>query len=168
RKLLWGSGGRTEHRVWTEGMQLSLPINYTIDVPITDPDNLYLVTFAQDKDTRHILQSSIIKVPRKVGVLPVGIEDNPYLAEIGNIHVFPNPASKEVWFALDNLLSHDYTYRIIDPRGVTTLEGSLNDDLRVPQNVDLTVLSNGIYFVQFRNADNKVVTYRKLAVMNRQ
>jgi hypothetical protein len=168
RKLLWGSGGRAEARTWTQGTQLTLPINYAIDVPVTDPDGLYLVTFVQDKDTREIFQSSIVKLPRKIGRMPVGVEVNPFLAEIGDIHVFPNPASKEVNFALENPLMHDYTFRIIDQRGVTIVEGALDHDLRIPQRVDLTVLSNGIYFVQFRNADNKVVTHRQLAVMNRQ
>ena len=145
---------------------LMVPLNYPVDVPIADPDNLYLITFVQDKLTRHILQASIVPVPRKVGLTPVGVEDNPFLAEIRNIHVYPNPASKHVNFALENPLSRDYTYRIIDQRGVTILEGNLNHDLTTPQQVDLNVLWNGIYFVQFRT-QGKLVTYRKVAVMNR-
>jgi hypothetical protein len=96
----------------------------------------------------------------------VGIADNPFYAEIGNIHVYPNPASKQINFALENPLTRDYTYRIIDQRGVTILEGELNHDLQTPQEVELTQLSNGIYFVQFRSA-GKVVLYRKIGVMNR-
>jgi hypothetical protein len=70
-------------------------------------------------------------------------------------------------FALENPITRDYTYRIIDQRGITILEGTLNHDLRTPQEVELTALSNGIYFVQFRT-ENKVVVYKKIAVMNRQ
>jgi hypothetical protein len=167
RKLLWESGGRTENRPWAEGDNLTVQINYPIDVPITDPNNLYLITFVQDKLTRYILQASIIKAPVKAGMTPVGIEDNPFDAEIRNIHVYPNPASKHINFALENPLSGNYTYRIIDQRGVTILEGDLNHDLTSPQQVELNVLSNGIYFVQFRTR-NKVVLYKKIAVMNRQ
>jgi hypothetical protein len=70
-------------------------------------------------------------------------------------------------FALENPLTRNYTYRIIDQRGITILEGELNHDLRTPQEVELNQLSNGIYFVQFRT-ENKVVVYKKIAVMNRQ
>ncbi|MGC1241644.1 MAG: PKD-like domain-containing protein [Chryseosolibacter sp.] len=166
RKLLWESGGRTENRTWAYGDNLTVPIDYTIDVPITDANNLYLVTFVQDKTTRYILQSSIIKAPVKTGLTPVGIEDNPFDAEIRNIHVYPNPASRQINFSLENPLGGNYTYRIIDQRGITILEGTLNRDLSTPQEVQLTALSNGIYFVQFRTQD-KVVLYKKIAVMNR-
>ena len=143
-----------------------VPINYAVDVPITDPDNLYLITFVQDKLTDHILQASMTKLPTKLGLTPVGIEDNPFDAEIRGIHVYPNPASKNINFALENPLTRNYTYSIIDQRGVTVLEGNLNHDLSTPQNVALDVLSNGVYFVQFRT-QGKVVTHRKIVVMNR-
>ena len=166
RKLLWESSGRTENRTWARGDNLTVPINYPVDVPITNPDNLYLITFVQDKLNDYILQTSITKLPSKLGRTPVGIEDNPLDAEIRNIHVYPNPASRYVNFSLENPLSGDYTYRIIDQHGVTILEGVLNHDLSVPQEVALNSLSNGIYFVQFRT-QQRVVVYRKIAVMNR-
>ncbi|HET7178243.1 MAG TPA: T9SS type A sorting domain-containing protein, partial [Chryseosolibacter sp.] len=171
RKLLWGSGGMTVSRPWTKGDTYSVDIKYPVDVPISDPDNLYLITFVQNKsqDNKvrpYILQASIAKVPRKLGLTPVGVVDNPFDAEIRDIDVYPNPASKSVNFALQNPLSGNYTYRIIDQRGVTILEGDLNHDLSTPQKVELNVLSNGIYFVQFRT-QGRVVQYRKIAVMNR-
>ena len=155
------------NRTWLEGEQLTVHFDYAVDVPITNPNNLYLITFVQDKLTGYILQASVTKAPAKNGATPVGIEDRPFDAEISAINVYPNPASKEVNFALENPLTRDYTYRIIDQRGVTILEGNLNHDLRTPQSIELDALSNGIYFVQFRTAD-RVVVYRKLAVMNRR
>ena len=156
----------TVGRTWVNGESLTVLIDYPIDVSISDPNNLYLITFVQDKNTEHILQASIIKAPAKAGPTPVGVEDNPFHAEIRNIHVYPNPASKQINFALENPLSGNYTYTIIDQRGVTILEGNLNHDLTTPQEVELNVLSNGIYFVQFRTQD-RVVLYKKIAVMNR-
>jgi hypothetical protein len=168
RKLIWGSGGWTENRTWVEGESLTLPINYNVDVPITDPDNLYLIVFVQDRLLpRHIFQASITKLPSKNGRTPVGIVDDPFDAEIRNIHIYPNPASRYVNFALENPLTRDYTYSIIDQRGVTVLEGALDHDLRTPQQVEISPLSNGVYFVQFR-LDNKVIFYRKVVVMNRE
>jgi hypothetical protein len=96
----------------------------------------------------------------------VGVSDHPLHAEIRNINVYPNPASKYINFSLENPLSGNYTYRIIDQRGITILEGDVNHDLRTPQQVELNVLSNGVYFVQFKTQD-RVVMYKKVVVMNR-
>jgi hypothetical protein len=104
-------------------------------------------------------------VPKKFGRTTVGIADNPFGAEISNIQVYPNPASKQVNFAIENVLTRDYSYKIIDQRGVTVLDGKLNRDLSTPQVVEIDALSNGIYFVQIRTGDKSVV-YKKLAVMN--
>ena len=87
-------------------------------------------------------------------------------AEIGSLQMYPNPASKHINFALENILTRAYTYKIIDQRGVTVQEGALNRDLTTPQRVDLTSLSNGVYFVQIKVSDKSVI-YRKIVVMNR-
>ncbi|MEO5600219.1 MAG: PKD-like domain-containing protein, partial [Cyclobacteriaceae bacterium] len=169
RKLLWQSEGKTINRSWILNDMLTENIDYTIDVPIINPNNLYLVVFVQEKTGKgsgYILQSYIVKVPAKIGLTPVGIADNPITSEIGNIQVYPNPASKFINFSLENVLARDYSYKIIDQRGITILEGELNHDLTSPQQVDLTDLSNGVYFIQIRTSDRTVI-YKKIVVMNR-
>ncbi|HEY0656277.1 MAG TPA: PKD-like domain-containing protein [Chryseosolibacter sp.] len=165
RKLLLQSEGFTVNRTWNAGDLQSIDIDYAIDVPISDGNNLYVVAFVQDKNTRKILQARVLKAPVKQGITPVGIEDDPATAEIRNIHVYPNPASQRINFYLENELSNDYGWHIVDQRGVTVQQGELNRNLLAPQEVSISELANGIYFVRFTRA-GKTITYRKIAVLN--
>jgi hypothetical protein len=165
RKLLLQSEGFTVNRTWVNGDVQTIDIDYPVDVPILNSNNLYLVAFVQDKTTRKILQARIFKAPAKVGITLVGIEDDPATAEIRNISVYPNPASRNINFFLDNPLSGDYQWQMVDQRGVIVLQGELNKNLTAPQQVNISDIANGIYFVRFVRGD-KTVTYKKIAVMN--
>jgi hypothetical protein len=168
RKFLLNSEGLTLTRPWTYQDVYSIPqdvINYTLDVPIADPTKLYLVVFIQDKASQRIHQAGIFKAPAKVGIAPVGIEDDPITAEVRNISVYPNPASKEINFYLENELTRQYNWEIIDQRGVTVMDGQLNQDLTTPQHVVIKDLANGMYFVRIRLSD-KTLVYRKIAILN--
>ena len=165
RKLLLQREGFTVNRAWQVNDVQTVNIDYPVDVPIVNPDNLYLVAFVQDKTTRRILQARIFKAPQKVGITPVGIEDDPTTAEIQNISVYPNPASQHINFFLENSLSNDYQWHMVDQRGVVVLSGDLNRDLSVPQKIGIGTIANGIYFVRFVRG-NRTITYKKIAVMN--
>jgi hypothetical protein len=165
RKLLLQTEGFTVNRAWKYKDVQTLDIDYTLDVPVADPTKLYLAVFVQDKTTKRMHQAAIVKAPAKVGKVPVGIIDDPATAEIRDINVYPNPASKNINFYLENVLSGNYSWEIVDQRGVTVLTGDLNHDLSSPQQVEIKDLANGIYFVRFANA-NKALVYRKIAVMN--
>jgi hypothetical protein len=166
RKLILDSEGQTETRTWRYLDPFTINIDYTLDVPIVDPTKLYVAVFVQEKNPTRILQAAMVKAPAKVGIPPVGLPDDPVTAEIGNISVYPNPASKHVNFYLENTLSRDYQWQIVDQRGVRIMEGELNRDLSTPQQVEVKDLANGVYFVRFALAD-KTVIYRKLAILNR-
>jgi hypothetical protein len=107
----------------------------------------------------------MVKAPVKKGVPPVAVDDNPLVAEIGDIRIYPNPASKYMNFALDNILTRAYDYEVIDQRGVTVLRGNVNQDLRTPQRVEVKDLANGVYVVKIALSD-KAVLYRKVVVLN--
>jgi hypothetical protein len=171
RKLLLQPEGFSVSRTWTYQDVQTINIDYTLDVPIVNSNNLYLVVFVQDKTTgqatsRRILQSKMVPAPPKVGIPPVGIEDDPATAEIKDINVFPNPASRIVNFYLENELTRDYTWQIVDQRGVMIMNGALNNDLSTPQQVAIDSLANGIYFVRFGLPD-KTLVYRKIAILNK-
>jgi hypothetical protein len=172
RKLLLGSEGTTVRRTWTAGEFELANIAYTIDVPIVDPDNLYIVAFVQELleppyQTRNILQSTIVKYNRKKGITIVGLPDDPVNGELRDLSIYPNPASQQINFSSTINLSRMYTWEMIDQRGVTVLSGNLNQDFSVgPQRVDISGVANGIYFIAIQTGDNAVV-HRKIAVMNR-
>jgi hypothetical protein len=86
-------------------------------------------------------------------------------AEIGNITVYPNAEFTQLNFYLGNSLLHYYRWQIVGHRDIVVLEGNLKRDLSTPQQVDISNLPNGIYFVRFTLA-NKTVVYRKITIMN--
>jgi hypothetical protein len=174
RKLLLESQGQTVTQTWdyfdNTKNKIDVDVNYSIDVPIQNPDKLSLIAFVQDRTTRfttsrRIYQAVYADAPKKVGLTAVGIEDDPIVAEVNGILIYPNPASQVLNFKLDEKLSRDYVWSIIDQRGVTVLSGEVNHDLSKPQQVKVGELSNGIYFLQIGLPDRKLL-YRKIAIMN--
>jgi hypothetical protein len=165
RKLLLNPEGVTVNRTWAKADEWIVDVDYTMDVPVSNPDSLYLVAFVQDKTTRRIHQARIVKAPKKNGIIPVGVIDDPRFAEIGSINVYPNPASKVINFYIENELTRNYGWHIVDQRGITVMEGNVNHDLSTPQQVEIKDLANGIYFVRFTEAD-KTIVYRKIAILN--
>jgi hypothetical protein len=178
RKMLLPGQGRSISQSWDYGTgaptaenRLVIPVNYTIDVPIKNKDNLYLVAYVQDNDAdgpkaTRIYQAKIVKGPAKRGVQIVGVEEDPALAEIQDIAVYPNPVSKTLKLQLDEKLSRAYVWKLIDQRGVVVRSGEMNRDLSAPQEIDVEDLANGMYFLELGLPDRKLM-YKKIAVMNR-
>jgi hypothetical protein len=145
-----------------------------MDVPVTNPDNLYILAFVQEKfrdqfgdDHRDILQTAIVKSNRKKGITVVGIEDDPVTGEIKELSMYPNPVSNILNVYSEISLSRAYSWQMIDQRGVTVLSGKLNQDFSSgPQQIDVSDIANGIYFMAIQTGDQSVV-HRKIAVMNR-
>ncbi len=173
RKLLLQSEGTTVRKTWQEGDNELENIEYTIDVPIVNPDSLYIVAFVQElseqapNDTRNILQSAIMKYNRKKGITIVGLPDDPVNGELRDLSIYPNPASQVMNFSSTINLSREYTWEMIDQRGVTVLSGDLSRDFsNGPQRIDISGIANGIYFIAIQTGDRSVV-HKKVAVMNR-
>jgi hypothetical protein len=171
RKMLLGSEGLTVNQTWNNGTIQNIPVKSIVNVPVQDGNNLYLVAFVQDRNTKRIHQSRVIQSEFKVPTTVVGIGDDPVLAQVKDLVVFPNPASNKVNFGIESGFGNvapiqGYTWSIIDQRGVEVLRGTLNEDLSEPQQVELDRLANGMYIVTFSKG-NRVVVQKKLAVMNR-
>ncbi len=167
RKLLLNTEGLTISRTWNLGdIHSNITVDRIVDVPIQDPANLYLVGYVQDKITKQILQSRVIQGPPKTGVQPVGVDDGSVIAELNNIILYPNPAKNKFYFGFEGELRRNYSYSIIDQRGVTVLRGSIDRQRDIDQEVDVTSLANGIYFVAIGSSD-KALVYKKIAILNR-
>ena len=166
RKLLDKTEGFVVTHPWNNGdTELRAP-DYTLDVPIVDPDNLYLVAWVQQKNApRRILQSRIVKTGRKKGIVVVGVDD-PVMAELNGLNIYPNPAKHRLNISTDIVLKNGYTWKMIDQRGVTVLSGDLQRNFSDgPQQVDVSGLPNAIYIMSIQTGDTSVI-YRKIAVMN--
>ncbi len=169
RKFLLSSEGQIETDVWTRGKEVTVTYKKPIDMKAIGSNNtkLYLAAFVQDRitGTRTVHQAEIKKLSTKSSSTITGI-DNPELAEVKDISMFPNPATQYINFASENQLTRDYQFTIVDQRGVTVLTGNLNRDLSIPQQVELSGIADGVYIVMIHYG-NKRLTQRKLAVLKR-
>jgi hypothetical protein len=82
-----------------------------------------------------------------------------------SIDVYPNPAQNMVYLKLDLNKSQDVVYSVSDINGKTVVQKSLGKVTSGYENIDVSVLNNGIYFVsvQFSNAptvNKKIVIQR--------
>ncbi|MDH5382046.1 MAG: PKD domain-containing protein, partial [Cyclobacteriaceae bacterium] len=165
RKLLYTSAGMYLNNVWTAGTPVTLnEINWLIDKPILDPDNVELIAFVQDQVTKDIYQAKILPLNRKDNTTIVGLNDE-LLAEVKDIDMYPNPVQNTLYFQFENQLKHDYQWRILDQRGVEVLTGEFEFKNGVHE-VDTRKIPNGIYYVVI-SSENRALIYKKLAVMNR-
>jgi PKD repeat protein len=164
KKLLPDVEGKLLPGPWQNGTQILIPLDYKMDVHITNPDGLYLVVFVQDKITGAVKQSFTVKAPRLVGPQVVGLPDEPFIAELQGLRIYPNPASHVINFEHGKLRG-SYTWKMIDQRGVVVLSGKLENNLSEPQVVDVSGLANAMYIVVI-GTENGSVIHEKIAVMN--
>jgi hypothetical protein len=167
RKLLWGPQGKLITGTLTPGTTLPLiEIDYNMATEVADRTKLWVVIFVQDKNSKVIHHSVIVKAPDRDGVV-VGLPEDPDASVFNGLSVYPIPASSTLNVSLDKVLAKDYRYRIIDQRGAEIMSGGLNRDLRDAQSIDISHIRNGIYFLCVQTSD-RTVYYRKIAVMNRE
>ena len=172
RKLLLRSDGLAVDQSWTEGTFVEYDVDYSLDVPIVNPDNLYVVAFVQDNSgegsptARRILQTVIVKAPRKVGPLITGIEDDQAVADLKNLVVYPNPASKVFNLHSGHNFNKDYDWKLIDQRGVTVMAGQVQRNFDFgDQQIPIGNLPNGVYILAIQIGERSVV-HKKVVVLN--
>ncbi|MBS1978980.1 MAG: T9SS type A sorting domain-containing protein, partial [Bacteroidetes bacterium] len=162
-----------------DGLTITIPLkkgdvlvkqqnNVKIDVPITNPSQLTLVGFVQDKNTKEIYQSAVIPAPTLQGAVVVGLEPQVLApTTLNGIAMYPNPANGSFYLSVpDGNPVEGYTWRLIDQRGITVLSGDFNDMVNNERQIPVSELANGIYFVELTGPGQSVV-HRKLVVMNR-
>ncbi|MEQ8924461.1 MAG: T9SS type A sorting domain-containing protein, partial [Fulvivirga sp.] len=166
KKLLLGGEGRSINNTWTAGQSETVDITWTIDVEIFDPTNLYLVAFVQNKSSREVYGTVQKKAQNQDESIVTGIGEE-VMEQARSISIYPNPAIGKVNFLIEDIALSDYTWQIVDQRGIVVLKGELDFNSLGVYSVSTEELRNGVYYVIIE-AENKPLIYRKLAVMNRR
>ncbi len=170
RKFLLGPSGKTVSNIWVMTQTMVIDTVLEITAPIGENNNrLYLVAFAQELKAQSnvIYQSAVYKIHEEKSQGKItGIEDDPVLAQIKDIAIYPNPATRYINFATETFLTRDYQFTIVDQRGITVLSGNLNRDLTIPQQVELSNIADGVYIVMIHQGNRRLIQ-RKLAVLKR-
>jgi hypothetical protein len=164
RKLLFAGDGVTKSGVMAvNDTQVFGKGDVEINTKIADPTKLYLVAFIQNFVTREVLQSAVMPLTKKVGSLITGIE--PSTAELEQIQIYPNPANGKFSFGTSGDFPDNCIWKIADQRGINVMTGNFNDAFNGVKSVDITSLTNGVYFVAI-GAPGKNPVYKKLVVLN--
>ncbi|HEY5692086.1 MAG TPA: PKD-like domain-containing protein [Cyclobacteriaceae bacterium] len=167
RKQLFGADGLTISTPWTLGQTLiQTKSDVAINVPVVNSNQLTLVGYIQNKNTKEIYQSVVISGPAKTGTVVVGLEDEPMDQLVSQITLYPNPANGQVNFALPVGNLEGYYWQIADQRGVIMIKGDFMQQIDYIQPVDISSLPNGVYHIII-TGKGRSATYKKLVVMNR-
>jgi len=167
RKLLFGTDGETMNNTWVKDQVFNKQrTDVEVNVPISNPSQLSLVGFIQDKNTKKIYQSVVIPAPVTQGAPIVGIED-PVLTPttLNGIRIYPNPANGQFNFEIPDGSAAGYSWKVSDQRGVVVREGNFEGAIDHLKQVDVSNLANAVYFVII-TGPGKSVVYQKLVVMN--
>jgi len=167
RKLLFGPDGHTVTNAWAAGGTHTVtrpPVE--LNVPITNPGQLTMIAWVQDKTTKEIYQSVVLAAPRKTGGVNVGIEDEPIVqTTLTGISVYPNPANGKFSFYIPGDTKDGFTWRLSDQRGIVVAAGTFDNAFDHALDVDVASLANGVYIVAISGPDG-ATAYEKLVIMN--
>ncbi|MEQ9425362.1 MAG: T9SS type A sorting domain-containing protein [Cyclobacteriaceae bacterium] len=117
---------------------------------VNDPDNLEVIAFVQNSETREILQ---------VGVVSAGDKDDNIVTALGDefnedmITVYPNPASDEVWVAFDRKLESDIEFTVYNQVGAQIRIGNARQG-DINFRIDTSRLPSGMYLLYIRNDED--------------
>ena len=173
RKQLFGGDGETVSLTF-DPIQPGLDtasvtrsrVNVTIDVPVQNSNNLWMIAYVQNKLTKEVYQTAIFKVTGKAGQTIVGVdEERPSAVVFRELLIHPNPADDE--FAFRSY--HDmrgYQWKMSDQRGVVVKQGDFTNSLDGDTWVEVSELPNGVYTLLVASPDGGTM-YKRLVVMNR-
>jgi len=166
RRFLLGPGGQIINGAWIRDQErIIVRDTAAIDVPIKQPNQLRLVAFIQNRNTREILQVASIPAQPKQGRLVVGLPEQQLIAALQNVSVYPNPAKGNVYIAIpEELTSTDGNWRLLDQRGVTVRNGTFTDASNGVIQVDVRDLPESIYLLALMGPGNTFV-YKKIMVI---
>ncbi|HNP17681.1 MAG TPA: PKD domain-containing protein, partial [Fulvivirga sp.] len=166
KKLLLGGEGQSVNTSWVAGQKQTITYDWNVDVEIFNPANLSIIAFVQNKTTREIYGTALIKgqIQDESTVTSIG-ED--LLDQVRQISIYPNPASNELNFQLNEKALEEYSWAIVDQRGISIMKGAMEFNPLGVQTINTSELKNGVYYVIIE-AKDKPLIYRKLAIMNRK
>lgn len=108
---------------------------------VEDIDDLAVIAFVQDRNSKQILQADVdFKTPQ------VGIRKNPLKMEL--IQLYPNPAKTMVNINLGRSSDQDGRFEVIDMNGRIVLKEQVPSGFQVYQ-LDVQTLNRGIYLIQW-------------------
>lgn len=171
RKLLYGPDGLTINNSVAAGEVLIRDKGVCdINVFTANPTGLTMIAFVQDKITKEIYQVVAMKVKKKIGDEPTGLEEEPDQETelLKQVTIYPNPANTEYHFGIPAKMAATgdaFTWKMADQRGVIVRGGDFSQSINGQIGVDVQNLAAGMYIIGIEGP-NKAVSYHKLMVIH--
>jgi hypothetical protein len=159
KKFIPDAGGIILKTSWTRGETLSLPVQQWVIENIMNTEDIDVIAFIQDMNSKEVLQSVWEKGPDMV----VGIE-KPLLNNGMGFSLYPNPARDMITVIFADPLQGDADIRIYDLHGIVVRSfkaGSGSNDYFI----DSPGLRGGIYMIRVTVGDYDI-GFKKLIVTN--
>ncbi len=154
------------------GTPLTLPIAKDAIIPFTlDPwevknvtsvQELAIIAFVQDEETKDVLQSSIFDKNNPLPNLPTtitGVE----LSQQESISIFPNPANNEFRIQLPLEAPHQIILKLVDQVGRVVHESSIAQGAS-SKTVGTHELAGGVYILQVDSGKGDVIRKKLMVV----
>lgn len=159
RKLLPDVSGYRMDRNWgvndEEIMRFTYDLKNFSDI---SNDNITIVFFIQDENTREILQATAYKTNNALDRV-LGLENS--LEPHDFARVFPNPADDHFKVEFLNELNNSYQWFIIDQRGVNLAEGVISPGGSMAE-FDATKLPSGLNHLIIKNDQDDFYIFKLL------
>ncbi|MCU0443422.1 MAG: T9SS type A sorting domain-containing protein [Microscillaceae bacterium] len=168
KKMLPDAAGTFYNQPWTAGSSqifnqsltlYDLTQSNVLNPVIYDPNQLAVVVFIQDDETKEIYQSSVITTPSVAPPLVSGIED-PILKRL---KMFPNPTQRELNFDFGQIMGEEYQWEIYNHWGVKLIAGKFAENNKLTT-CKVDDLAKGMYVVKIVNRKNKANVVKKLII----
>jgi hypothetical protein len=117
--------------------------------------------FTEPKD---LAISNIIEIKDCGKHIPIGSKVQKINSSLLDVHIFPNPANTEVQIQLNrNVVNQAYTINLYSLTGQLIITTDIENNWK---SIDVSDLSNGIYFISV--LDDKNVLFKDRLVINRK
>lgn len=125
---------------WYQGVSMNLTNQWTYKPYVEDVDDLIVVAFVQDRNTREILQTAL-----SYKTTPTGIGDR--YDEISELMVYPNPAKDDLYVNLGARSDHQGIMEVYDLSGRMVLNLETQPGYQI-FSLDVQDLPRGMYLIR--------------------
>jgi hypothetical protein len=160
RMMLPDVGGKNFNKAWSEGDTTQLTIDWTEPFDYLTEDNIAIVVFLQDYNTREVLQAA-----------GYSTEDRPTSSHgiIGFdgplINIYPNPAQEYINVDLRAAYADPVLIRLYNISGKRVMEEQV-PPLQTEVTLNLQSLKYGLYIIEIRNKTGLNVIHHGKVIVN--
>jgi methionine-rich copper-binding protein CopC len=133
-----------------------------ISIPgVADASQLALVAFIQEINSKEVVQSALLDPLANPFTIVTGVE--PLFSD--RIHIYPNPADRELTLELPAPAATSMSLQLIDQLGRVAFSGTLNEGEQ-KKTISTENAAGGMYFIQIGNG--KEAVRKKVLVVHRE